>query len=251
MKEMAATFNRMIERVEDMIQSQRHFLSDTSHELRRPLTILRTDIEVLSEPGLTPEDVASVQEEMRIAATSMSSLLTELLILARQDEDRLELEPVEITELCRSSCQRIAREHPRHSYELHLPRTVWVIEDRQRLERMVSNVLHNAATYTEGSGVIACSVTTQHDRAAIVVKDNGPGMTSAELAHIFDRFYRGSEGRRLRPEGTGLGLPIVRQVASSHGGAVSVASRPGRGTSVTIDLPIIPAPAPVPALVPN
>jgi len=251
MKEMTATFNRMIERVDEMIQSQRYFLSDTSHELRRPLTVLRTDIEVLNDPGLSPEDLASVQEEMRIAAANMSSLLTELLILARQDEDKLELEPVELTELCRAVCQRIAREHARHSYELHLPRTVWVNGDRQRLERMVANVLHNAATYTEGSGVIAFSVTLHDDRASIAVKDSGPGMTVAELDHIFERFYRGGEGRRLRPEGTGLGLPIVRQVAKSHDGSVSVTSVPGQGTTVTIDLPVIPEPARLPVLLAN
>jgi signal transduction histidine kinase len=251
MKEMTATFNRMIERVDEMIRSQRHFLSDTSHELRRPLTVLRTDIEVLNHPGLSPEDLASVQEEMRIAAANMSSLLTELLILARQDEDRLELEPVELTDLCRSVFQRIASEHPRHFYELHLPPTVWVNGDRQRMERMVANVLHNAATYTEGPGVIAFSVTVQYDRVSIAVKDSGPGMAAAELDHIFERFYRGGEGRRLRPEGTGLGLPIVQQVANSHDGSVLVTSRPGHGTTVTIDLPVIPEPTRLPALLAN
>jgi two-component system sensor histidine kinase MprB len=251
MKEMAVTFNRMIRRVDEMIQSQRHFLSDTSHELRRPLTILRTDIEVLNEPGLTPEDLATVQEEMRTAAANMSSLLTELLILARQNEDRPELEPVELTELCRSICRRIAREHPRLTYELHLPRLVWVHGDRLRLERMVANVLHNAATYTEAPGVIAFSVMVQDHRVSIVVRDTGSGIAPADLDHIFDRFYRGSEGRRLRPEGTGLGLPIVQQVADSHGGSVSVVSTPGHGTTVTIDLPVIPDPARLPALLAN
>lgn len=237
MREMAATFNRMIGRVEDMLTAQRRFLSDTSHELRRPLTILRTDIDILTDPGLSPEDLSNVQEEMRIAAASMSGLLTELLILARQDEDVLHKELVDLSAICRSACQTAAALHPRHSFEVHLPQVVWIEGDSQRLERMVINVILNAASYTEDPGVIECSLTAQADTAKLVITDTGPGMAPRELEHIFERFFRGGAGRRIRPEGTGLGLPIVKQIARAHGGEVFVESQAGHGTTVTIHLP--------------
>ena len=239
MTEMADTFNRMIGRVEDMINAQRRFLSDTSHELRRPLTIIRTDIDILTDPGLSPEDLLGVQEEMRTAAASMSNLLTELLILARGEEDLLHKERVNLSALCRSVCQDIAAIHRNHSFAVHIPKVIWVDADRQRLERMISNVLLNAALYSGHAGVIECSLTTDASGARLSIKDSGPGIAPEELGNVFERFYRGTTGRRVRPEGTGLGLPIVKQVAVSHGGDVAIESQLGRGTTVTVRLPVI------------
>jgi two-component system sensor histidine kinase MprB len=239
MKAMAVTFNRMIGRIERLVQGQRTFLSDTSHELRRPLTILRTNLDVLDDPRLDEHERAAVVIEMQDVAESMSRLLAELHQLARQDEEAVHLVPTDLTSLCQSRVKVITQSHPRHRYECSLEPDVWVQGDAARLSRAVENLLQNAALYTPEPGIIDVELVSRDDRAIVRVADNGPGMSREEVEHAFERFYRGPGSRRAKPDGLGLGLAIVKQTMDRHGGTVLIESEVGKGTSLTLQLPLL------------
>jgi signal transduction histidine kinase len=239
MQEMARTFNRMVERVERLVQTQRSFLSDTSHELRRPLTILRTNLDVINEAALTAEERGAVRREMCEVVDSMSLLLSELLLLARQDEESLQLKPTDLTAVCTQAMKAVSLSHPGHTYHCELEAAVIVLADRERLYRAVSNLLQNAATYTTRPGEVALNLRSEHGWARLTVNDSGSGMTPEDVEHAFDRFYRGVGARRARPDGLGLGLAIVKQVVDSHEATIEIHSMPGHGTRVEVQIPLI------------
>ena len=239
MQEMSRTFNRMIERVERMIQSQRSFLSDTSHELRRPLTVLRTNIDVINDPALSAADRSSVQQEMREVAESMSQLLSELLMLSRQEEELVQAKPVNLSAICASAVKAVSTAYPEHRYEPDLEPDVWTLGDHERLLRAVTNLLQNGAAYMERAGEIDLTLRTKNGHAVLRVTDTGAGMAPEDVERAFERFYRGAGARRARPDGLGLGLAIVKQVVDSHGGLITIDSCLGQGTVVTVEIPTL------------
>jgi len=238
MEHLAETFNRMIARVERMVAGQRAFLSDTSHELRRPLTLLRTDLDVLGDPKLPIEERAVVEEEMKLAAESMSTLVTELLVLARSDEMNLRQEPVNLSDLCRAAVATARQTAPKHRFEAAIDSDLWVTGDEAALSRAVGNVVQNAAVYSEPGTQIEVSLASEDSEIRLHVVDHGPGMSADDVAHAFERFYRGGNGRNSRPEGLGLGLAIVKQIIEAHQGRIAIHSEAGRGTTVAIGLPL-------------
>lgn len=237
MKEMVSTFNRMIERVERMVDTQRSFLSDTSHELRRPLTILRTDIDVINDPGLTDAERESIRREMSDVAESMSNLISQLLMLARQSEDIPQRQWTDLSSLCRSSLKSVAQSYPSHEYVCDVEEGLICAVDPEKMGRVVTNLLENAAAYTEPPGQISLRLLSMEGKASIQITDSGSGMTAEEIERAFERFYRGRDARRARPDGLGLGLAMVKQIVESHQGSVAISSRPGKGTEVTVQLP--------------
>ena len=188
MREMSRTFNRMIERVERLIQTQRSFLSDTSHELRRPLTILRTNIDIINDEALSAEERDAVQREMWEVLDSMSLLLSELLLLARQDEESLHLLPVDLSEVCGGAMKAVSMSYPGHTYRCELEPAVLVLADRERLARAVSNLLQNAAIYTDRPGDVSLKLETDPAHAKLWITDSGPGMAPDDVQHAFERF---------------------------------------------------------------
>ncbi len=239
MQEMSRTFNRMIERVERMVQTQRSFLSDTSHELRRPLTILRTNIDVINDPALSLEERNAVQQEMSEVTDSMSHLLSELLMLARQDEESLQLQRVDLSEVCAGAVKSVSMAYPEHHYQCDLESAIEVLADRERLSRAVSNVVQNAAIYMDGPGEISLNLKANDHLATLRVSDSGPGMAPEDVQRAFERFYRGVGARRARPDGLGLGLAIVKQVIDSHDGTIEIESALGHGTRVIVQIPLL------------
>ena len=237
MEHLAETFNRMIARVERMVAAQRSFLSDTSHELRRPLTLLRTDLDVLGDPKLPLEERSIVEEEMKVAAESMTTLVTELLVLARSDEMNLRQEPVNLSDVCRAVVATARQTAPKHRFEASIESDLWVTGDEAALERAIGNVVQNAAAYSDPGTRIELSLAGEDSEVCLQVVDNGPGMSEEDVAHAFERFYRGGNGRNSRPEGLGLGLAIVKQIIETHQGRIAIHSEAGRGTTVAIGLP--------------
>lgn len=238
MEHLSETFNRMIARVERMIGAQRAFLSDTSHELRRPLTVLRTDLDVLSDPKLPAEERTVVEREMRSAAESMSTLVTELLVLARSDELNMKQQPVNFSEVCRAVVATARQTAPKHRFEANIAGGIWVTGDEQALARAVGNIVQNATLYTEPGAHVDVELSRADSEVRLRVTDDGPGMSPEDLAHAFERFYRGRNGRKSRPEGLGLGLAIVRQITEAHQGRIAIHSEPGQGTTVAMGFPV-------------
>jgi len=224
--ELAERFNAMLDTLEGSIAAQRQLVADASHELRTPVTALRTNIEVLAENRLDGAGRARLVADVQAQAEELSALVADLIELARGDQPSPELEDVRLDALAAEAVERARRHAPGVTFQVELePAVVEGVPDR--LARAVNNLLDNAARH--GRTVLVTA-----GPAGIRVRDDGGGIAEADLPHIFDRFYRGT-GARGRP-GTGLGLAIVRQVAEQHGGLVSAANVDG-GAEFALSLP--------------
>jgi signal transduction histidine kinase len=239
-KELVTTFNAMIGRVESTLTGQLAFLADSSHELRRPLTVLRTNVDVLKEPALSDEDRAACLAEMRTEAESMSRLIADLLLLSRDKKQAITHAPVDLSALCDAAATRLrAADGGRHQLSIDLASGVRVNGDRERLAQMLWNLLENALEYTPAGGEIELRLEQTEGGARLTVKDSGIGVSEADLPHVFERFYRGDAARSVRSDGSGLGLAIARYLAEAHGGEVTLSSRPEEGTTAVADLPTL------------
>jgi len=229
--ELAQHFNAMLDTLERSVAAQRQLVADASHELRTPITSLRTNIEVLAESDALPADerarlLADVEEQ----TTELGMLVADLIELARGDEPQLESEDVRLDELVREALVRARRHAPEVRFEADLQPAV-VEGTRERLARAVNNLLDNAGKHSPPGGLVEVHVDVQGVR----VRDHGTGVDPADLPHLFDRFYRGASSRGRT--GSGLGLAIVRQVAEQHGGSVHAANAPDGGAEFVLGLP--------------
>jgi two-component system sensor histidine kinase MprB len=224
--ELAARFNAMLDTLEGSIAAQRQLVADASHELRTPVTSLRTNIEVLAENRLDGAERARLVADVQAQAEELSALVADLIELARGDQPSPVREDVRLDALVAEAVERARRHAPGVRFETELePAVVDGVPDR--LARAVNNLLDNAARHGRHVSVSA-------DPSGVRVSDDGGGIAPDDLPHIFDRFYRGADARG-RP-GTGLGLAIVRQVAEQHGGSVRAANE-GGGASFELSLP--------------
>ncbi len=235
--QLVATFNAMIDRVERMLVTQREFLADSSHELRRPLTVLRTYIDLLTDPALPAEEREACYEEMRTEAEAMSRLISDLLLLSREGSQTIRRTRVNYTKLCQQAMERLRSQDEKHVLRAETAPNIHVQGDPERLGQMLWNLLENATQYTPEGGRVELRLQRNDGMAHVEVSDTGMGSPPDEAEHVFERFYRGQDARVTRGAGTGLGLAIVRHVAEGHGGHVQVRSRPGEGTTFTVDLP--------------
>jgi two-component system sensor histidine kinase MprB len=223
--ELAARFNAMLDTLEGSIAAQRQLVADASHELRTPVTSLRTNIEVLAENRLDGAERSRLVADVQAQAEELSALVADLIELARGDQPSPVREDVRLDALVAEAVERARRHAPGVTFETSLePAVVDGVPDR--LARAVNNLLDNAARHGR-------TVSVSAGASGIRVRDDGGGIAPEDLPHIFDRFYRGADARG-RP-GTGLGLAIVRQVAEQHGGSVSAANVDG-GAEFTMRL---------------
>jgi two-component system OmpR family sensor kinase len=243
---LAAAFDAMLARLDEAFSSQRRFLSDASHELRTPLQVARGQLELLDE-GLRG---AEARRSLAVAAEElerMRRIVDDLLLLARLDEGMpLRREPVEVELVIREALLRgmlLARREHRVEVESGLFATA----DPDRLLQVLTNLVTNAVRHGGEDATITITGRRTDDHVEISVSDTGPGIPEEEMAHVFDRLYRGHTARTGAPAGAGLGLPIVASLTRAMGGEVAVSSAPGEGTTFTVTLPAPPAVRPVPA----
>jgi two-component system OmpR family sensor kinase len=223
----------------------RRFVADASHELRTPLTSIRGFAELHRMGATDPGDVARTMSRIEDEATRMGLLVDDLLLLARLDQQRpLEREPVDLLEITVEVVDDARRIAPSRAIELRADPAVApvVIGDAARLRQVVHNLMTNALTHTPDEARATVSVTTEVGRATVEVADTGPGMSAEDAAHVFERFYRADPARARNLGGSGLGLSIVAGLVEAHGGAVSVRSEPGEGTTFRVELPLAPTP---------
>ncbi len=227
---LAASFNTMLEALDESLRAQRQLVADASHELRTPLTSLRTNIEVLARADALPAAereklLADVVEQL----TEMSTLVSELVQLARGDTPAGDPETVRLDELVAASVERARRNSPRVVFETRLYEST-VEGVPALLERAVGNLLDNAAKWSPPGGTVEVAV-LDHE---VAVRDHGPGIDEDDLPFVFDRFYRAPSARGM--PGSGLGLAIVHQVAQTHGGEVLVERPIDGGTTMRLKL---------------
>jgi heavy metal sensor kinase len=239
---LAATFNRMLDRLENAFKRQRQFTADASHELRTPLTLLLTHLEVT----LTrPRDAAEYQHAMRGMredVVRLQRLVEALLMLARADagRERIEQKPLDLGDLVEkvvTAMQGLAHEHGVRLESEIMPELA-VLGDEARLAELIVNLVQNAIQYTPAGGEVSvAAVVERGGEAALSVTDTGTGIAAEHLPHLFERFYRVDPARSSVVGGTGLGLSISRAIAEAHGGRIDVESQLGSGSTFTFRMP--------------
>jgi two-component system OmpR family sensor kinase len=232
--ELARTFNAMLDRLEAAFASQRAFVSDASHELRTPITIVRGHLELMTEdPEERRETVALVTDEL----DRMSRFVDDLLLLAKAErDDFLRVAEVELGALTDELLEKAQALGPR-DWRLESRGEALIVADRQRLTQAIMGLAQNAVQHTDDGEPIWLGTDANHREVRLWVRDEGPGVAPEDQERIFDRFARASDSRR-RSEGAGLGLAIVRAIAEAHGGRVNLSSRPGAGASFTLVIPV-------------
>ncbi|MCC6175531.1 MAG: HAMP domain-containing protein [Chloroflexi bacterium] len=234
---LAASFNRMIDRLRHVLDTQRQLLADTSHELRNPLTVIRTDLGLLAR-DLEPDVRREVAGEAEAEAERMTRLVGDLLFLAREESGTAgPVGPVRLDLLARDAVERLRQIAPDHHVGLAEAEPAVVQADPDRLRQVLDNLLDNAARYTPAGGTVTASVVLDRGRARLDVTDTGIGIPAEHLPRVFDRFYRVDPARSRATGGTGLGLAIVRHIVESYGGTVTAQSEPGRGSRFTVYVP--------------
>lgn len=227
-------------------QELKQFTADASHELRTPLTVIKTSAElVLNNQGKISEDnlhkiqtIVSATEEMRI-------LVNDLLLLARMDKETTEKEKLFIKlpldEICEDLLDLlyIEAESRQISLKSYITPNIWVMGNASHLQRLLTNILTNALQYTPQGGKVTFSLKKELNWIIITIQDTGIGINPQELNNIFQRFWRGEEGRIKRKEGSGLGLAIAEKIAIHHGGKITVESILSQGSTFKIYLPSI------------
>jgi two-component system, OmpR family, sensor histidine kinase MprB len=227
---LAGSFNAMLGALEESTKAQRQLVADASHELRTPLTSLRTNFEVLmSDRELAPGERRQLLDDVVEQIGEMTTLIAELIELARGDQLPSEPEDVRLDLVARDAVERVRRDRPGVTFNTDLRESV-VRGVPSSLERAIGNVLDNAAKWSPPGGDVDVSV----DDGTVTVRDRGPGIDDTDMPYVFDRFYRSPSARTL--PGSGLGLAIVRQVAEAHGGDVVAERAEGGGTRVTLRL---------------
>jgi two-component system OmpR family sensor kinase len=242
--QVGAALNRMLDHVGSALEQRhasevrlRRFVADASHELRTPLAAIRGYAE-LSRRDPLPDGTAHSLARISASAERMSTLVEDLLLLARLDAGRpLERAEVDLTRLAVDAVGDAHAAGPGHRFVLDLPaEPVVVTGDASRLAQVLGNLLANARTHTPPGTAVRVALAATPDGARLDVVDDGPGIAPDLLPRVFERFARGSASRSREHGSTGLGLAIVDAVVSAHGGAVEVSSRPGR-TAFTVTLP--------------
>jgi two-component system sensor histidine kinase MprB len=228
--ELAQEFNAMLEALEASDRSQRQLVADASHELRTPVTSLRTYLEfVRREIDLPASERDEVLAEAAGQVEELAALIADLVELARGEAHEMQKEPVRLDLLTQEAVERARRRTSGLEFEVRLEPTT-VLGAPDLLLRAVNNLLDNAVKWSRPGGIVEVVA----ERCVVTVRDHGPGIDPDDLPHVFDRFYRSLEARKL--PGSGLGLAIVRQVAESHGGSVSAANAQGGGAVLTLEL---------------
>jgi two-component system, OmpR family, sensor histidine kinase MprB len=236
---LATSFNAMLDALEHSMSAldasahaQRQLVADASHELRTPVTSLRTNIEILQHQAqeMDPEEHGRLLSDVVEQIEELTLLMNDLIELARGEEPRADAEDMRLDLVVSEVVERARRHAPATPFQVELEPTI-VAGVPARLERAVGNLIDNAVKYSPPGG----SVEIRLRGTELAVRDHGPGISAEDLPNVFDRFYRGAEARG-RP-GSGLGLAIVRQVVEQQGGSVTAEPAAGGGTRMRLRLP--------------
>ena len=241
---LSTSLNTMLSRIEESFAARaqsedklRRFVADASHELRTPLTSIRGFAE-LHRQGAVPEGEKTKELISRIEKESMRMgyLVEDLLLLARMDQSReLVLVDLDLSSLVTEAVTSAQAAGPDHPITSEIAHNIHTQGDADKVYQVVTNLLANARAHTPAGTAIHVSTYSTKDGSYVSVADNGPGLSTEDQLHVFERFYRVDSSRqRSSDDGSGLGLSIVDEVMKAHGGAVSVASEPGKGATFTL-----------------
>jgi signal transduction histidine kinase len=220
------------------LRRQREFAADASHELRTPLTVIRSSIDYLKRHRAEPvEQVGSALEDIDDEVSHMTSIVEDLLLLARSDSGAIELErvPIDLGDVAADGASALSKPATDRGVRVEVdPQPAMISGDPARLRQLVMILVDNAIRYSPAEGRVGVQVRADGGGAALVVEDDGPGIRPEDLPHLFERFYRapGAPGG-----GTGLGLAIASWIVNRHGGRIEAANRTEGGARFVVHLP--------------
>ncbi len=239
---LAGSFNALLDRLHHLIESQRRLLADASHQLKTPLSVIRTQCDVALQRERNPEEYSDALDTIRAYSGTMARLINNLLSLARLDAGLISAEgfsPVPLKECIEEAVRTAMQLAEEHDVQITsaIDDTLCVMGSRTGLAEAFQNMIENGVRYNREGGAVTVNATKEGGNAIVSIADTGLGIKESDQARIFERFYRAEEVRGM--EGTGLGLSIVKSVISAHGGEITVRSEPGNGSHFTIMLPLI------------
>ena len=259
LQRLSDTLNEMLDRIESAFLRVTQFTADASHELRTPVSLIRTEAELALRRSRAEAEYKESLRHILLEAERTTALIEQLLSLARADSGRetLNLQPVDLRETLRSvvdGWQQVATIRDlQFSESLDVPdhdaADFFVMGDETLLRRLADILLDNAFKYTPSPGSVHLTLESKGESAVITVRDSGIGIAEEDQSKIFERFYRVDKARSRAQGGAGLGLAIAQWIVAQHRGSIGVESRPGQGAAFRVELPMIAAPVqnPLPA----
>lgn len=240
LKPLASSFNTMLGRLEESFSRQKQFLSDASHELRTPTSIIKSFCDItLSRERQTP-DYKDAMKKIGETVNRMCDIINRILVISRLDTKTIMFKPVkmDLRDIMRDVLKLIEPSAVNKGITIRLNGpSVTVKGDREGLTEVFTNIVENAIKYNRPEGKVDIDIKEFHGWASVVIADTGIGIPEGETEKIFDRFYRVDASRGVTV-GSGLGLSIVRTIVEAHGGRVDVSSEVGKGTSFTVYIPL-------------
>jgi two-component system sensor histidine kinase ArlS len=239
LKELIITFNDMMDRIENAYNKQNQFVSDASHELRTPISVIQGYARMLERWGKEdPEVLQESIEAIRNESDNMKELVDKLLFIARNDKDTLILtkEKFSLSEMMEELVKETRMVDEQHAIEGDVEQGIEVNGDRNRIKQAMRIFVDNAQKYTEPGKTISIGLKQDGKSAVLSVKDEGCGIAVKDLQNVFDRFFRADESRDRNKGGHGLGLSIAKIIVLRHGGKINVRSKIGEGSTFSIIL---------------
>jgi signal transduction histidine kinase len=246
LRRLAETLNGMIGRVEASVQQMRRFTADASHELRAPITLIRTAAEFSLLRERDREELVDSMRKILREAKRTSVLVDDLLSLARADsgQNQVALYPIRLAPLLHDVASQAVDLAAAKNIAVTTAAAagdVVINGDELSIRRLLLILVDNAIKYTPSGGRLDLETAVTGDRVVITVADTGPGIAPEDLPHIFERFWRADKARSRDSGGTGLGLSIARDIAASHNATLTVTSELGSGSRFILTLPRVPA----------
>lgn len=239
---LAATFDRMFDRLQSSFERERQFTSDASHELRTPIAVIIAQCEYALESAQTKAEAMEALDTVLQQAQRMSALIAQLLTLARADrgQTKLNLETINLSDLTQLAADQMEELALRRAIrvETQIEPGLCIEGDETLLLRMLLNLMENGIRYGREGGCLRVCLHREQCEIVGEVRDNGIGISAEHLPHIWERFYQVDEARSASREGAGLGLSMVQYIVQSHGGSITVESTPGKGSVFTFRLPV-------------
>jgi signal transduction histidine kinase len=240
-KRLADTFDGMLERLENAFEAQKRFIQDASHELKTPIAIAQTNIEVTEmEEKVTAKEYRHLMEVLKMSLGRLDKLSNDLLLLSEAGQNRSKSSAVDIAPLLQEVAEEAGGRAKAAGVGLELdlaPQEMFVTGDALYLKQAIINLVDNAIKYSKPGGTVTIAAQAVDAQLVVEVKDSGIGISQADQQHIFDRFYRVDKSRSRAQGGSGLGLAIVKKIVEDHGGTISVTSALDKGSTFRVSLP--------------
>lgn len=245
--QLSRTVNQFLDRIAAYLSQSNDLLANSAHELRTPLAAIRSTVEVALGGKPTPQEYQELLAEVIEECASLERLVNQLLLLAETDSERLRArsEPVALSRLVQRCVDMFsaAAEARQIALESQIEPGIEIVGFGQHLRQVMNNLLDNAIKFSQPGDTIKVDVRRDADGPAVIrVEDTGCGIRPADLAHVFERFFRGDKSRQriAKTTGTGLGLSICEAIVTAHGGQIVVESEEGVGTTMTVRIPVSP-----------